>query len=84
MKERDGNWGTVNARVGVPSSVGVRIRNDVSPFVIRPFSCINHPTLCMPPIPFGLEVGTVYPVSCRDNNISVNGIVDGMKVVVVS
>ena len=37
----------------------------------------------MSPNPFGLEAGAVCPVSCRDDNNSVNGIVDGMEIVVV-
>jgi len=84
VKEGDGNWGTVNMQGGVPSSVSVCIRDVVSPFFICPFCCINLPKFSMPPNPFGLEVGAVCPVSCRDNNISVNGIVDGVKAVVVS
>ena len=83
VKDGDGNWGTVNARGGVPSSVGIRVCDIIGPFVVRPFGKSTLSTISMSPNPFRLEVGKVRPVSCRDDNISVNGIVDGMEVVVV-
>ena len=73
----------MNARGGVPSSVGIRVRNIIGPFVVRPFGKSTFSTFSMSPNPFGLEIGTVCPVSCRDENISVNGIIDGMEFVVV-
>ena len=83
MKKRDGNGGAVNARNSSPSSVGICVRYVVDPFIVRPFIDICLPALRMPPNPFGLKDGTVRPVGCRDDNVSVHGIIDGMEVVVI-
>mmetsp|Transcript_19977 Transcript_19977/g.30651 ORF Transcript_19977/g.30651 Transcript_19977/m.30651 type:complete len:106 (-) Transcript_19977:431-748(-) len=67
----------------MPSSVSVRIRNIIGPFVICPIRNVILSTFRMAPNPFGFESSTISPVSCGDDDISINGIIDGMEVVVV-
>ena len=81
VKEVDGNRGAVGSGWGGPRPVSKRVRHIVSPFFICPLRNVRLSSFSMTLYPFGLQHHRCRPVCCRDDDVAINWIVQGLEFV---